>query len=126
MNIDPISLDGQNPVQNIPAVSRVSGIREGQYPMIKGEQTGPSPEAVKSAEGVDPQKIQEAVDAINRQLKGSDIVLKFSRDDESGGVVVQIVNQYTGETLRQFPSAQMLHLSATLGKLQGKLFSHKA
>jgi flagellar protein FlaG len=91
-----------------------------------GGQNGADLGGLKTTGAVDPQRIQEAVDAFNRELKGSDIILKFSLDDESGGVVVQLVNQTTGETLRQFPSAEMLHLSATLGKLQGKLFSHKA
>jgi flagellar protein FlaG len=126
MTIQPVSLDGPIPVQNAPTVSRATGTSGGQDSVTTGGQNGVNMGGLKTAEGVDPQKIQEAVDAFNRELKGSDIMLKFSLDDESGGVVVQIVNQTTGETLRQFPSAEMLHLSATLGKLQGKLFSHKA
>jgi uncharacterized FlaG/YvyC family protein len=126
MTIQPVSLDGPIPVQNAPIVSRATGISGGQDSVTTGEQNGTNLGGLKTTGGVDPQKIQEAVDAFNRELKGSDIILKFSLDDESGGVVVQIVNQTTGETLRQFPSAEMLHLSATLGKLQGKLFSHKA
>jgi flagellar protein FlaG len=126
MTIQPVSLDGPIPVQNAPTVSRATGISGGQDSVTTGEQTGTNLGGLKTTGGVDPQKIQEAVEAFNRELKGSDIILKFSLDEESGGVVVQIVNQTTGETLRQFPSAEMLHLSATLGKLQGKLFSHKA
>jgi flagellar protein FlaG len=126
MTIQPVSLDGPIPVQNAPTVSRATGTSGGQDSVTTGEQNGVNLGGLKTAEGVDPQKIQEAVEAFNRELKGSDVILKFSLDDESGGVVVQIVNQSTGETLRQFPSAEMLHLSATLGKLQGKLFSHKA
>jgi flagellar protein FlaG len=126
MSFQPVSLDGPIPVQNAPTVSRATGTSGGQDSVTTGGQNGANLGGLKPAEGVDPQKIQEAVEAFNRGLKGSDIILKFSLDEESGGVVVQIVNQSTGETLRQFPSAEMLHLSATLGKLQGKLFSHKA
>jgi uncharacterized FlaG/YvyC family protein len=126
MTIQPVSLDGPIPVQSAATVSRATGIGGGQDSVTTGEQNGANLGGLKTTGGVDPQKIQEAVDAFNRELKGSEIILKFSLDDESGGVVVQIVNQTTGETLRQFPSAEMLHLSATLGKLQGKLFSHKA
>ena len=126
MYIQPVSLDGPILVQNAPIVSRATGISRGEDSVTTGEQNGTNLGGLKTTGGVDTQKIQEAVDAFNRELKGSDIILKFSLDDESGGVVVQIVNQTTGETLRQFPSAEMLHLSATLGKLQGKLFSHKA
>jgi uncharacterized FlaG/YvyC family protein len=126
MYIHPVSLDGPIPVQNAPIVSRATGISGGQESVTTGERNGTNLGGLKTTGGVDPRTIQEAVDAFNRELKGSDVILKFSLDDESGGVVVQIVNQTTGETLRQFPSAEMLHLSATLGKLQGKLFSHKA
>ncbi len=69
--------------------------------------------------------MEQALDVINEALRPLEIALKFRRDEESGITVVEMVDEGTGETLRQFPSEAMLHLSSTLGKLQGVIFDRQ-
>jgi flagellar protein FlaG len=126
MYIEPISLDGPTAIQNVSPVMRTSGIKEGLESSARGLRVAKDAIVDKQSEAVDRGKIQDAVDAVNAKLQDTSTRLKITRDDESGGMIVQIVNQTTGETLRQIPSAEMLHLSASLGKLQGKLFNRKA
>ncbi|CDM64920.1 flagellar protein FlaG [Pyrinomonas methylaliphatogenes] len=59
-------------------------------------------------------------------LQPFQIALKFSRDDETGAIVIQVFDERTGEMLRQIPPEAMLRLSAELGKLQGQVFNRRA
>lgn len=70
--------------------------------------------------------VDKAVQALNKAAQDYDIALQFSRDDETGAIVIRMVKQNTGEVVHQIPDEAMLHLSAVLGKLQGKLFSRTA
>lgn len=72
------------------------------------------------------EEIEAAVRAIDEAVKASNISLKFSRDDESGSIVVELIDQNTGEPVRQIPSEASLRLAAALGKLQGNLINRQA
>lgn len=67
--------------------------------------------------------IEQAVQAIDEALQPLGITLEFSRDDETHNIVIKVKDQTSGETLRQMPTEAMLHLSATIGSLQGKIFN---
>lgn len=73
-----------------------------------------------------PDQLEKAIDSIQSALKDSNITLRFSRDDDSGAIVVKWIDQASGEAVQQIPTETILHLAATLGKLQGKLFNQKA
>ncbi len=67
-----------------------------------------------------------AVRAVADAVKAAQIELKFSRDDDTGTIVIKLVDQQSGETVKQFPSEALLRLSAALGKTQGQLFDQQA
>lgn len=70
--------------------------------------------------------VEQAVRALNKAAEAYDIRLQFSRDDDTGKIVIKMVRQGTGEIVQQMPDEAMLHLSAVLGKLQGQLFARTA
>ena len=86
---------------------------------IEAKQTGDA--AAENAQSVD-----DAVRELKETIKPFNISLQFSNDEESGSTVVKMVDQRTGEVLRQFPEEARLHLAAALGKLQGRIFNRKA
>lgn len=52
--------------------------------------------------------------------------LKFSRDTQTNELIVELVNDQTGESIRQTPSPVSLKLSAIYeGLLQGKIVNKK-
>ena len=59
-------------------------------------------------------------------VQDENIALNFSRDEETGTIVVKLIDQTSGETVQQIPAEALLHLSAALGKLQGQLFDRRA
>jgi flagellar protein FlaG len=52
-----------------------------------------------------------AVDRINYELQGANRGLRFSIDDQSGRIVVKVVNTDTDEVIRQIPSEEVLALA---------------
>ena len=69
---------------------------------------------------------EKALKSFGEALKQANITLKFSRDEDTGMVVIKMIDQTSGETVTQIPSKAVLQISAYLGKMQGLVFSHKA
>jgi flagellar protein FlaG len=70
--------------------------------------------------------IEETLRSVDEAVKPYNIALNFSRDEETGTIVIKLVDQTTGETVSQIPAEVRLHLTASLGKLQGRLINRKA
>ena len=90
-----------------------------------------NPEKSENSVAVDKEKksLEEAQDQIavknvklieNAPVE-SNTSLKFSRDQQTNELVVELVNNQTGESLRQTPSKVSLKLSAIYAGLHGKL-----
>ena len=86
----------------------------------------PKPEPVQNQFGVRVEEIDQTLSNLAKAVEPFDIALKFSKDQETGAIVVEMISQSTGETLQQIPNAAMLHVAAVLGKLQGQIFNRKA
>ena len=70
--------------------------------------------------------VEQAIQALEEAVQAFDIALNFSRDEETGAIVVKLIDQHSGEIVQQIPNEVTLHLSAVLGKLQGQLFDRQA
>jgi uncharacterized FlaG/YvyC family protein len=69
---------------------------------------------------------EEALRTMAEAVQSAKLELNFSHDEETGTIVVKLVDQISGETVQQIPTEALLQLSASLGKLQGQLFDQKA
>lgn len=58
-------------------------------------------------------------------LADNNITLKFSRDESTKSIVVEMVDTDTGEAIRQIPSTVSLALAAHFVKLQGQFIDKK-
>ncbi len=113
MSID--AINGTQAVGNdLPIKQLVSSQPANQAP-VKAE----APEAGEK-------DVRKAARSLDEVLTGYNISLKFTRDDETGRTVVELVDYQSGETLRQMPSEVSLHLTAMFGKVQGRLFNRQA
>jgi len=52
--------------------------------------------------------------------------LRFSMDEDSGKLIVRVVDTATKEVIRQIPSEESLAISQSIEKLQGLLVKQKA
>ena len=108
-----------------------ASITSGASPIVLPPTVGPKPaaEAVMPKVAVDPvspTEVKKATETINRFMSSADRNLTFSLDDDSGKVVVKVVDMTTKEVIRQFPSEEAIAISKSLDKLQGLLLSDKA
>lgn len=67
----------------------------------------------------DPQRLQD----LQKDLAVYNVDLKFTRDVETGRLVVEMIDQKTGDSLRQTPTEVTLRLTRTLGRVQGQLIN---
>lgn len=74
----------------------------------------------------DAAQLEQVAKQIQDAIQDTNITLNFSRDDESGAIVVKWIDQNSGEAIQQIPSETTLRLAAALGKLQGQFFNQKA
>ena len=71
------------------------------------------------------QEIESSLAQAAKALEPFNIALKFSKDDETGRIVVQMIDQKSGETVEQFPNEATLHVAAVLAKLQGQIINRR-
>jgi uncharacterized FlaG/YvyC family protein len=57
---------------------------------------------------------------LKETLAENNITLKFSRDESTRAIIVELVDGQTGEAIRQIPSTVSLRLAAHFVKLQGQ------
>lgn len=74
-----------------------------------------------AAQAVGPQQTDNAVSEINQALKTLATSLKFEVDDESGQTLVKVIDQDSGEVLRQIPSEATVRIARSLDKMIGHL-----
>lgn len=73
-----------------------------------------------------PQELQQATDAINRALQGSDQSVRFSIDHDTGTTMVKVVDSSTDEVIRQVPSDEVITIARSIDRLQGLILTRKA
>ncbi|VCU69926.1 flagellar protein FlaG [Pigmentiphaga humi] len=71
-------------------------------------------------------ELQAAVDTFNRFIPLATHNLTFSIDEDSGKVVVKILDGDTQDVIRQIPSEEALALSRSLDQIKGVLLNGKA
>ncbi len=79
-----------------------------------------------AAEAVGPQQTDAAVNEINQALKTLATSLKFEVDDDSGRTLVKVIDQDSGEVLRQIPSEATIRIARSLDKMIGHLVATQA
>ena len=79
-----------------------------------------------SQASVDRAKIDQAATKVNEVLSLADPQLKIHVDDETERVVVKIVEQESGEVIRQIPPEELLELEKYLSSTKGLLLQEQA
>ncbi len=69
--------------------------------------------------------IENEISILNSELGQKRISLNFSIDDDSGSLVVQVVESESGKVIRQIPPDEILTLRKRLEELTGIIFDAK-
>ena len=83
-----------------------------------------SEQKILSAESIEKlrDQLERTIESINVDLKLSETNLSFAVDKISDRVLVSVVNEDTGETVRQVPAEAILNVSHNIEALKGILF----
>jgi len=68
---------------------------------------------------------RELTEEVQQYLQEINVRLNFEFGDETGDLIVQVVDDETKEVIRQIPPDQILELRQKLAELRGVLFSDK-
>jgi flagellar protein FlaG len=102
-----------NQVSPIPEITAPAPVGRENARAAKDERT-----PVKTAER--PEKPAENLEKLRTALGEHNISLKYRRDTQTDALVVEMVDEKTGEAVRQIPSEVSLKLAAEFIKLQGQ------
>jgi flagellar protein FlaG len=73
------------------------------------------------------EQLQKAVDAIKKSVGSSaSSNLQFSIDNETGRTLVRVVDQSTGQTIRQIPTEEVLAMAKAVDQMKGVLLKQQA
>lgn len=78
------------------------------------------------AQPVTQEAVAAAVQSANAYVQSVSTSLQFSLDQDTGRTVVKMIDTSTDEVLRQFPSEEMLAISASIDRMQGLLINREA
>jgi len=71
-------------------------------------------------------QVEEALHHVRNFVEPFNRNIEFSLDDDTGKVVVKVIDVTTKEVLKQIPSEEMLAIAKALDRLQGLLVRSKA
>jgi len=74
----------------------------------------------------DQEALQDKVAQLNQHVQSLNRNLQFQIDDDSGKIIVKVIDSDTEEVVRQIPSEEVLSVSNASEKLSGILFDHSA
>lgn len=115
MLLESISMPGRNPNTLQPANIAVQGKI---LPGIKGNAEEKKPVELS-------QIAEVAMDLQNKMQVLHNVDLNFSVHEASGKIMVTVVNEDTGEVIREIPSRELLELATKLEEAIGLIFDKK-
>ena len=71
----------------------------------------------------DVKQVQHSLDDINKVMAGFAISVQFQIDPDYKELIVKVVDQETGELIRQMPTEDVVKMSKAMDKLRGLLFA---
>ena len=122
INISPVKNDG--PLRPKPAAAKASSTKKERpnnevHETSKASDAAAAQETAKAAAAkeaaktaVDMQKLEETVSDANKVMESMDRSLQFSVDKGTERIVVKVIDDSTGEIVREIPPEEILRLQA--------------
>ena len=71
------------------------------------------------------EQVTQATEGVNAFLKASSSHVQFTLHEDSGRMMVEVIDDSTSEVIRTIPSKEILDLAAKIGELVGTLLDKK-
>ncbi len=106
-------------VNSVPASNTVGGAETYKSSIPHREasgQTAPLPQ----------EKVRAVVEELNRSMQAMGTSLSFSMDAATRKTIIRVLNDRTGEVIRQIPAEDVLRMSQRIAELLGVLYDGAA
>ncbi len=126
MRNDPLSSIGQATPREPGGAPSARPVASASAPVAAvpaAQQQSTSGESVPVA---DPAVVNKAAEQINEFMRASSRNLEFSVDKGTGRIIVKVVDQESGEVIRQIPPEETLAIARNLDTPQGVIIRSKA
>ena len=87
--------------------------------VVKAEYTGEKNKTKSETNVPDKNELLKAAQKINKALKHFNTKIQINFDDDTGKMVIHLVDSESGDTVRQIPSETLLKLSANIAEYLG-------
>ena len=117
-----------SPMTATPAATPASSVDTAGEPAA-GQQAGSASgagAAAAKAEAASSRELASALASLNEALRATPVEVRFNIDHDTHRFVTVVVDKTTGETIRQFPSKEVLRITRAMDKLQGLLIHQTA
>ena len=89
-------------------------------PSAEAQKQTPIPLLDASAE-----QVQQAVEGVNGFLKSSGTHVQFAMNEEAKRMMVEVLDDRTGEVIQTIPSKELIDLASRIGEMVGVLLDKK-
>jgi flagellar protein FlaG len=110
-------IGGNRPVMPANAIRSIGARQE----LPPAEKSSPPPSAL----AVTPEDLDRAIRELNDYVQSLRRTINFEIDESSGRTIVRVLNQQTGELIRQIPSEEALAIARHLDAVQGVIVRKK-
>jgi flagellar protein FlaG len=101
-------------------------LQPAQVTAVSETQGSATREAGADAHGKLQERLAGVVERLNERMRGMQRSLQFSVDDDSGRIVVKVIDRETDEVIRQIPSEEMLAVMKHINDIDGLIFDARA
>jgi flagellar protein FlaG len=117
--VSPAPIKGTGSVERSPVVPETSSIT----PMPSVIATSANP--VEKAPAETSKELAEAMEAVEIMMSVRNRSVQFVKDESSGANVVKVIDDNTGEVIRQLPSEELLGFMRNLTKMLGNFLDER-
>lgn len=107
-----------------PVVSDVGGLPA--TPVSERTASQSVPASAPAATATESAAVQEAINKANRALEVASMSFRFAYDDATKQIVVSVLDDNTGQVIRQVPSPEQLSIAARLRAVDGLFLNQRA
>ena len=117
--VSPAPIKGTGSVERSPVVPETSSIT----PMPSVIATNANP--VEKAPAETSKELAEAMEAVEIMMNVRNRSIQFVKDESSGANVIKVIDDNTGEVIRQLPSEELLGFMRNLTKMLGSFLDER-
>ena len=117
--VSPVPLTGTGSVERSPATPETSYIPPIKAALKTDATTNETTPKTNEKE------VAKAIEAIEIMMEIRDRSVQFIKDDSSGADVIKVVDDSTGEVIRQMPSEELLGFMRNLTKMLGNFLDER-